>query len=89
MAEKLTNEEKVQVIEEIADENGDGFRRDYSGRGMFGSCCVGIVTDDPMGTIEEAAARGVRGACQDRMGLNVIVYWPSVKTKREEESCPS
>jgi len=69
---------KHEIIEELADNFGK-FRKDYSGRGMYGETCVGIVTGDPTGCIEEAEARGVRGAVTDSMGLSIIVYWPKVK----------
>jgi hypothetical protein len=68
------------IIAELADTYG-AFRSDYSGRGMFGAQCVGIVTSEPMTVIKEAAARGIRGAKTDDMGLQTIIYWPHIQTQ--------
>ncbi len=60
--------------------------RSYSGRGMFGDKCLGIVTDD-VGDVFEAVingvdddnrdevARAMRGLRTDSMGLSTIVYF--------------
>lgn len=56
----------------------DGNLREYSGRGMYGTSCLGITTGDPIGCIEEAAARGITGAMRDSMGKRYIVYWPDI-----------
>lgn len=72
-----------KILKELADDVGGRLCSDYSGRGMFGRECVGIVTDSPMHVIEKAAARGVRGFRTDNMGLDTIVYWPSVKKPEE------
>jgi hypothetical protein len=49
----------------------------YSGRMMFGSRCLGFVTDEP----EEVAGQ-IRDAGRERfddMGKSRIVYWPAVE----------
>ena len=74
----MDHSEKIIIIEEVADAVGGELYRDYSGRGMFGAKCLGIVHADPRAVIEEAAARGLRGASQDSMGRDFIVYWPGV-----------
>ena len=74
-----TPEDIDRVIAEIAHAVGGKVEARYSGRGMFGDTCVGIVCRDPLRTIEEAAARGLRGAHQDQMGLDHIVYWPHLR----------
>ncbi len=56
--------------------SGRSIRTDYSGRGMFGSTCWGIVCDDPNEVIAEV---GVPGAKTDSMGTSTIVYWPNIK----------
>lgn len=76
---KLTNEDAYDVIRIAADRCGGDLRDDYSGRGMFGERCVGIVCDNPDEAIEEAASQGLKGARTDSMGRQAIVYWPSVK----------
>ena len=58
----------------------------YSGRGMYGKECIGIVTDEPVravlsGLIRECAnvdeaADIVVGHRTDNMGLSTIIYWP-------------
>lgn len=52
-------------------------RSNYSGQGMYGRQCYGIVTDQPTAVIEMAASYGVFGAQTDSMGRDTIVYWPS------------
>ena len=65
-------------LEAIADQIDGDFRPSYSGRGMGGRACAGIVTDDPMKCIELAAQRGITGAKVDSMGRQSIVYWPAI-----------
>lgn len=67
-----------EVLTELSADFGE-LRSCYSGRGMFGDTCIGIVTSSPAELIEAAANRGVRGAKTDGMGLETIVYWPSVQ----------
>lgn len=62
----------------IAAEIGGALRTDYSGRGMFGAQCYGIVTDDPTNCIEVAAENGITGAKTDGMGRQAIVYWTHI-----------
>jgi len=75
----MDRDEAIEVIEEVANFVGGDVRTGYSGRGMFGNTCYGIVCDNVMTCIEEAAARGLRGAKTDSMGRQSIVYWPKVK----------
>ena len=74
-----TPEEMDRIIAETAHAVGDKVEARYSGRGMFGDACVGIVCRNPLRAIEEAAARGLRGAHHDQMGLHHIVYWPHLR----------
>lgn len=78
----MTNEQKRKAIEEVGAKFGvagiASIRPRYSGRGMFGAECVGVVTDDPTGLIEEAGANGLRGAKTDGMGKDYIVYWEAI-----------
>ncbi|MEK7414226.1 MAG: hypothetical protein AAB263_13005 [Planctomycetota bacterium] len=66
---------RVDRIRQAARRNDRSLRLDYSGRGMFGAQCLGIVCDDPEDVIAEV---GVKGARTDSMGKSVIVYWPSI-----------
>lgn len=66
------------TVRGIAAEVGGSLRTDYSGRGMFGASCYGIVTDDATNCIEIAAEHGIKGARTDGMGLKTIVYWTHI-----------
>ncbi len=67
-----------QILQEIADAVGGTVSDNYSGRGMFGKECCGIVCSNPNECIEEAASRGVKKARTDNMGKDYIVYWPEI-----------
>ena len=69
----------VGVINEIAETVNGEVRTNYSGRGMFGATCYGIVCANTLYCIEEAASRGIKGARTDNMGKQYIVYWPHIK----------
>ncbi len=75
------NDTKIAQLRELAKDRGDRFREKYSGRGMYGRTCVGIVTDSPEDVIADA---GIRGAHTDDMGLSTIVYWPSLSLDKPE-----
>lgn len=68
-----------QIIRDMANEGLGRLEENYSGRGMYGATCIGLIVDSAMDTIEEAASRGLKGACSDNLGKGYIVYWPSVK----------
>lgn len=72
---------KLDRINEIADEVGGTVRSSYSGRGMYGKSCVGIVCSDPNECLEVAGAHGIRGGVVDSMGLSFIVYWPKISSE--------
>ena len=77
----------IEIIEDVADAIGGEVYPDYSGRGMFGSTCYGIVfAGNTTRVIEEASARGLRGAKTDSMGKDCIVYWPHVKADDNSET---
>ncbi len=75
--------EPLYILKKIANENGWKFCDDYSGRGMFGRRCVGIVGASAEPIVEAAAMAGVTGAFRDSMGMDVIVYWPDVERADE------
>ena len=71
----------IKNIEKVALECGQQYkvREDYSGRGMFGKKCVGIVGPNLNLMIEKASEFGDhRGMRTDDMGKSYIVYWPEV-----------
>jgi len=74
----MTNLEKVLVI---AKKVQGRVYENYSGRGMFGKQCLGVVTT--IGNVDEAVRLGKKAGftqpSRDELGKNTIVYWPSVK----------
>ena len=78
----------VASIDDEAD-----IRPDYSGRGMYGTLCIGIVADDTddlmykLGTRLAGTELGSILADQrkdhDSMGLNEIVYFPNLQAPAE------
>lgn len=75
----MDQSEEIRIIEEVAAAIGGELYENYSGRGMYGAKCLGIECAHPQAAIEEAAARGLRGSCQDNMGKDYIVYWPHIQ----------
>ena len=74
-------EDKIDAIYDVADQIGGRVRESYSGRGMYGKTCYGIVCEDTTECIEAAAERGIRGAETDSMGRSFIVYWRNITGK--------
>ena len=72
-------EEQIEILNEVADIVGGEIYKGYSGRGMYGTRCYGIECDEPIPCIEQAATQGITGANYDQMGLQYIVYWPSIR----------
>ena len=66
-----------EVICEVGDENSRIYEG-YSGRGMYGVECFGVVVPSRqyIQAVEAAASRGLFGAKVDQMGRDMIVYWP-------------
>lgn len=68
-------------------------RPDYSGRGMYGTLCIGIVaddTDDLMYRLGSHLAGSELGSIiadqrkdHDSMGLNEIIYFPNLQAPAE------
>ena len=76
----MTEEQAEEIVELMHD---DGYQaevyRSYSGRGMFGDTCTGIVTDNPALIGYYAAKTGSMLAKdiptrRDNMGLGIIIY---------------
>lgn len=74
----LTNTVYIDFLAQIARncECEAEVRTNYSGRGMYGEQCHGIVGHDFVAIIEAAASQGITGAKYDSMGRDYIVYWP-------------
>lgn len=98
MPEALT-ELEIDGLTYALENRGWSLRPDYSGRGMYGENCIGIV--HPSGEaaaaviclIEALAEEGldetadwIRSASSssDNMGLDVITYWPQLKAEAPE-----
>jgi len=69
----------IKAIEQLAEECEGRVTESYSGRGMFGKTCYGVIVDDVNDTLERAGALGLKGGRTDNMGKRAIVYWPSIK----------
>ena len=69
--------------------------RCYSGRGMFGKQCVAVVTETDLPWTEiladlveacddcSEAASLVRSVRMDSMGMQTVLYWPSIAFDEE------
>jgi hypothetical protein len=82
----ITAEHLIQALE-----GSDFTVRDYSGRGMYGTHCVGIDVDTTGDVMKIAAMLTESGVevdeiielgermTTDSMGRGMIIYWPSIK----------
>lgn len=71
----------------------------YSGRGMYGRKCLGIVTDDEWGTALEVAKwlfenyekdaedilEELSDSRVDSLGRNIIIYFPGIEIDEDDE----
>lgn len=75
------------MLQDVASGVNGSARVHYSGRGMFGKTCVGVVVDygaemELSDAINDAGANKIlkkRGWKQDSMGLRTIIYWEDVQ----------
>lgn len=79
-----THADLLELFESIAEHSEGEVREGYSGRGMYGDECWGIVGDATK-IIEVAGAHGLFGANMDSMGRDSIVYWPKIKYTAADE----
>lgn len=87
----------AEKIREFCEEEGDTFYENYSGRGMYGRTCVGVVTEDNAISLTLALFRFLvenemdmyeaeellQCAKTDNMGYDTIVYFPRIKSESE------
>lgn len=82
----------AKLIRSFCDDCGCNYYEKYSGRGMFGRYCAGIVTDRGMievileladylhkcgvDNVKEELGR----VCYDNLGLDMVVYFPSISS---------
>lgn len=81
--------EKQRAVKKLAIETGAELITEYSGRGMYGEICMGIVldrmsNDEEQEVIERIFELGLKGFRTDSMGLGVIYYWPNIPGFEEE-----
>ena len=83
-----------ELLEEIGQEVEGSVRTDYSGRGMYGDSCVGIVASDllELGAAisrlvedEELRDELISNSRTDSMGYDTIAYWPRVTCNDAED----
>lgn len=77
-----TTKTPIEIVQQVAHLTGATLYPDYSGRGMFGQKCVGLVTPTPEDVVKVSQAakrRGLSGHLCDDMGLGAIVYWPHIQ----------
>ncbi len=80
--EIMDHEDRIEILQSIAEDLGGTFTDIYSGRNMFGKRCCGISYRDSISIIEECAEQGIKGGLVDNMGKDYIVYFPNI-TKTE------
>lgn len=90
----MTQEQVKQFIDAA---NDAGYSlRSYSGRGMYGDSCLGIVTENVVATVANVLFRiepdnqcdflnVFESARTDSMGMSDIIYFPTLKVTPEIE----
>lgn len=80
----------IDLIRKFCDFYGYFYRDDYSGRFMFGACCVGIVYNNlrdiviyqlteflrNTGVLQNYITQLISNVCYDSMSLSYIMYSP-------------
>jgi len=81
---KLTHDQKIFVnaVAKIGEDEGVKIYPNYSGRGMFGSCCVGIDCC----TSFRFSFRP-KNQSHDSMGLDQIIYFRGIPALPEQSYC--
>lgn len=91
-------QEQVKQIQDFCDEYDYNFRENYSGRGMMGRNCIGMVADgiDPFTVAMEMVEylegepildifKQCGGVSMDNMGRSaMIMYFPSINIEKED-----
>lgn len=96
----MTTKTKHPLVELLENTGGDFEMREYSGRGMYGDKCLGLVgsigrivgdiveaclSEDIPTESREYIADAVRGMRTDSMGRDSVVYFPSVAYAEDED----
>lgn len=79
----------VEILKKVAAEFNGKFQSNYSGRGMFGeSCCGVIVSANPLEICIRLGQAGFSSDFDpkmDNMGLKYIIYFPRLQSNESEE----
>jgi hypothetical protein len=69
---------RKQIVKK-AEKLGLEIRPSYSGRGMFGATCLGVVGSmADLDTLLSEVRGSAKGLRKDSMGLDYIYYWPGI-----------
>ncbi len=74
--------ENVRILKEVAERFDTEFQSNYSGRGMYGKECVGVICSDPMSLCLVLGREGFDVDLtprMDNMGRDMIVYFPDLQ----------
>lgn len=79
-----------QKVQAIADKVGGTMYEGYSGRGMYGQTCFGVVCKgyDVQEVKQAGARRKLGSASTDNMACDMIVYWPDAVEPAPRSSKP-
>lgn len=89
---KLGTIEHTDVVYQITARlslSGGDVRTNYSGRGMYGKSCYGIVADSQAMMIRilmEVGLEELPPPELDSMGLGYIIYWPGIEGAESRDS---
>lgn len=78
-AREVSEDPQVESIKDLARDVSGEVYEGYSGRGMYGDRCWGIAVHDPDEIKMRVREYGLPKPSVDNLGLDYIVYWPSVK----------
>lgn len=88
MPTTVLTDDQMQLVTDCADDHDVSIRHLYSGRGMYGKHCLGLVFNDLgdligtiLGIAESDSALAyilAAGVCTDSMGYSQIAYFPSI-----------
>lgn len=83
-----SKEETEALIEAL--EEGGFEPHSYSGRGMYGKCCVSVHDVSPWEVARELFSEShdfvIPEPRQDAMGLGIVLYWPSYEWPGGEDN---
>jgi hypothetical protein len=79
--------ENVRILREVSERFNCEYRERYSGRGMYGRNCVGVVCSNPLSLCMTLGKEGFDVDLiprTDNMGLSTIVYFPDLQDDSED-----